>query len=103
MARKGQGQLEEARGREMARQMGIGREHAGEEKGEETEETERQEQREHDTRRVHTPTTTHPQSAPPPHVHPQLATAQLGLTPEEANEVHKEGIHAQEELQEEMQ
>ena len=45
-------------------------EHAVEEKGEETEETERREQWEHGTRRVHTPTTTHPQSTPPLHVHP---------------------------------
>src|ERR1700683_1378957 len=67
------------------------------------EETETQEQREQETRRVHTPTTTRPRSASPPHVHPQSATAQLGLTQEEANEVHEECIRAQEELQEEMQ
>ena len=52
---------------------------------------------------VHTPTTTHPQSTPPPFVHPKSATAQLGLTTEEANKVHEECIRAQEELQEEMQ
>src|SRR6202167_2451449 len=63
---------------------GADRENTGEEKGEETEETERREQREHGTRRVHTPTTTCPRSASPPFVHPELATAQLRPTPEEA-------------------
>jgi hypothetical protein len=35
-------------------------------------------------------------------VHPESATAQLGLTPEEAVEIHKESIRAQEEIQEEI-
>jgi len=78
-------------------------EHAGEEKGEETEETERREQREHETGRVRTPTTTRPRSASPPHVHPQSATAQLGLTPEEAEEVHYECIRAQDEIRREIE
>jgi hypothetical protein len=40
---------------------------------------------------------------PPPLVHPDSAAAQLGLTPEEAKEVHEECIRAQEEIQEEME
>ena len=40
--------------------------------------------------------------APPPIVHPELATAQLGLTPEEAKEIHKECMRAQEEIQREI-
>jgi hypothetical protein len=44
-----------------------------------------------------------PQSAPPPVVHPESAAAQLGLTLEEAEEIHKECLHAQEEIQEEME
>jgi hypothetical protein len=35
-------------------------------------------------------------------MHPESAAAQLGLTPEEAEEVHEECICAQEEIQEEM-
>jgi hypothetical protein len=42
------------------------------------------------------------QSAPPPFIHPESATTQLRLTPEEAREVHEECIHAQREIQEEM-
>src|ERR1700691_4165673 len=83
--------------------QGADRENTGEEKGEETEEAERREQREHGTRRVHTPTVTRPPSASPPHVHPQSATAQLGLTPEEAEEVHDECIRAQDEIQREIE
>lgn len=40
-----------------------------------------------------------PRSVPPPLVHPNLAVAQLGLTPEEATKVHKECLHTQEEIQ----
>jgi hypothetical protein len=66
-----------------------------------TEEAERQEQREATQER--TTAIARPLSAPPPPVHPELATAQLGLTPEEAVEVHKECIRAQEEIQEEIE
>ena len=48
-------------------------------------------------------TTTCPRSAPPPLVHPDSAAAQLGLTPEEAEEVHNECICAQREIQEEIE
>src|SRR6202167_6237652 len=82
---------------------GADRENTGEEKGEETEETERREQREHETGRVRTPTTTRPQSASPPHVHPQSATAQLGLIPEEAEEVHNKCIRAQDKIRKEIE
>jgi hypothetical protein len=79
-------------------EWGTDREHAEEE----TEEAETQEQHEHDARQVHT-TVMRPRSTPPPHVHPQSATAQLGLTPEEAEEVHNECIRAQEEIRKETE
>jgi hypothetical protein len=44
-----------------------------------------------------------PRSAPPLVIHPESAAAQLGLTPEEAKEVHKECTHAQEEIQQEIE
>jgi hypothetical protein len=65
-----------------------------------TEETERQERDE--TTQERTTTTTHPRPAPPPFVHPDSA-AQLGLTLEEATEVHEERIRAQEEIQGEIE
>jgi hypothetical protein len=61
-----------------------------------------QEQHGYETTQTHT-TITCPRSTPPPLIHPESATAQLRLTPEEAKEVHKECIHAQGELQREMQ
>jgi hypothetical protein len=51
------------------------------------------------TRQAQTTTTACPRSAPPPPVHPESVTAQLGLTPEEAQAIHKEGVRAQEEIQ----
>jgi hypothetical protein len=66
-----------------------------------TEEAERQEQ--HEATQERTTAIARPLSAPPPPVHPESATAQLGLTPEEAAEVHKECIRAQEEIQEEIE
>src|ERR1700691_5035660 len=44
-----------------------------------------------------------PRSIPPPFIHPKSATAQLGLTPEEAEEVHNECIRAQDEIQKEIE
>jgi hypothetical protein len=41
-------------------------------------------------------------SAPPPLLHPESATARLGLTPEETREVHEECLRVQREIQEEM-
>jgi hypothetical protein len=69
--------------------------------GERVETTEGIQEREHETRQTHT--TTRPRSASPPHVHPQSATAQLGLTPEEAKEVHYECIRAQDEIRREIE
>jgi hypothetical protein len=48
-------------------------------------------------------TVTRPRSTPPLPVHPESATAQLGLTPEEAQAVHEECIRAQEEIQREIE
>jgi hypothetical protein len=47
-------------------------------------------------------TTASPRFAPPPPVHPESATAQLELTPEEAQAIHEECLRAQEELHREM-
>jgi hypothetical protein len=50
------------------------------------------------------PTTiAHPQSASPPLIHPESATALLGLTPKEAAEVHLRCIRAQQEIQKEIE
>jgi hypothetical protein len=38
-----------------------------------------------------------------PNIHPQPSTIQLGLTPDETREVHKEYIHTQQAIQEEME
>jgi hypothetical protein len=73
----------------------VKREHEGEEREGQTEEAERQEQQEHETRQ-RTPTTTRSRSAPSPPLHPGSTTAQLGLTTEQANEVHERCTHAQE-------
>jgi hypothetical protein len=71
------------------------------------EEEERQEVRGCTTTETHQPRDRNegimrPQSTPPPLVHPESATTQLGLTTEEATEVHNECLHAQEEIQEEQ-
>src|SRR6202050_386474 len=69
--------------------------------GERVEITEGIQEREQETRKTHT--TIRPRYTSPPHVHLQSATAQLGLTPEEAEEVHNECIRAQDEIRKEIE
>jgi hypothetical protein len=83
--------------------VGGDRESGEEESRKRTEEATRQEQRKREASRAQTTNIMRPRSAPLPFVHLDSAAAQLGLTPEEAMEVHEVRIRAQEAIQREIE
>jgi hypothetical protein len=82
------------------REVREDRERGGQENRKGAEEVEQQEW---DETTQEDTTIEHPQSAPPPPAHLIPATQQLGLTPEEAQEVHNKCVRTQKEIQREFE